>query len=89
MNNNATKQIALAARELREAHGVVTFKRARRCRGCGRAMTRLDPEGACLACKVQRVEVSGKPKAIKRRAVPEVYCPTVFSFGVLSGRAVG
>lgn len=89
MPNQTTRTRQAAARELHEAHGVVTYKRPRRCGGCGRMMFKLNPDGGCLACQVEHIEVVTAPRLITRREVVQVYSPPVFTFGVSSGRAGG
>lgn len=86
MPNNATRTYRKAAAELLEHHGVVTYKRPRRCAGCGRMMFKVNPEGGCLACAVQHIAVTTPPTLIKRRAVVQVYQPEIFTFGVSQGR---
>ena len=87
MPNNATRTYRRAAAELKDRYGVVTFKRARRCPGCGSPVYVVNPAGACHACEVQHIEVSTPPRVIRRREVVQVYAPLVYSFGVMAGRA--
>lgn len=87
MPNNATRTYRRAAQELKDLYGVVTFKRPRRCPGCGHPSTRINPDGACHACEIQKVQVTTPPTLIKRRAVVQIYSPIVFSFGVMTGRS--
>jgi hypothetical protein len=88
-SNSKSRTKAKAAAELKLAHGVVTVKRPRRCSGCGTLNTKVNPNGGCLACGVRHTEVTTPPKMPKRRVVPDVYCPTIYTWGVQSGRAAG